>query len=234
MPTFTAQQLIDRAKAAADMHDDFVTPEQWLAWLRVEVVDLELFIARQGYVLRETMFPITANGAETYSIPGVMAIVGVYHDDNGHLRRLRSADPFTRMRQIGTPALYKGPAREFYAAAGANDGISLSFYPRPDTGNYVVWYIAHPEGPDAVNDTVTYPLGWEERIVLRLAKRALAKEETANRHINEHLIEVDRHIEEAVWSRLLAQNPAVRNVDKVERDRADFTRWPAASEWFFP
>src|SRR5689334_13387150 len=100
MPTFTVQQIIDRAKAAADMHDDFVTDAQWMAWLNVEVPALESYLARSGYVLRETIFTYVVDSLGLASVPSVLAIVGVYRNVSGRLARLRSADPLTRIRQF--------------------------------------------------------------------------------------------------------------------------------------
>jgi hypothetical protein len=233
VPTFTVQALIDRAKAAADMHDDFVTDAQWIAWLNVEVPALETYLARAGYVLRESFHSFDANSSPTgYVIPTPLAIVGVYHvtDSVGRLRRLRAADPLVRMRQF--PGLVDaGDATEFYAQS-AGDNVVLYLYPAPSSGTYVTFYVPAPATLTTVASTVSYPLGWEERLVLRLARRARMKEETGTSEIDAALREVDQQIDEAVWSRLLAQTPAVRNVDAVERDSLD--RWPPVSSWFFP
>jgi hypothetical protein len=227
MPTFTAQQIIDRAKAAADMHDDFVTDAQWLAWLNVEVPALEVYLARSGYVLRESFLFLTGNPT-TIATP--VAIVGVYRNDNGRLVRLRAADPLTRMRQL--TAVDTGDATEFYAAANGDD-IDVYLYPVPSSfGAYMAWVITAPARLVVTSDTLQYPLGWEERLVLRLARRARLKEETDTSALDAALKEVDQQIDEAVWSRLLAQTPSVRNVDRVERDSTSI--WPPVSSWFFP
>jgi len=237
VPTFTVQQIIDRAKAAADMHDDFVTDAQWMAWLNVEVPALESYLARAGYVLRESVFTYTADSLGFAQVPSVLAIVGVYRSDQGRLVRLRAADIQTRMRQYNGLGSVPdtGDATEFFATP-VGDDVALYLYPRPaaGSGTYYVWYIPAPATLANVAGTVSYPLGWEERLVLRLARRALAKEETGTSALDSQLAEVDRQIDEMVWSRLLAQTPAVRNVDRVERAEMGFGRWPAVSEWFFP
>jgi hypothetical protein len=236
MPTFTAQQIIDRAKAAADMHDTFVTPTQWMQWLTVEVAALEVMVARLGYVLKESVQTIPATGAATYTVgtTGVLAIVGVYREVNGRLRRLRTSNPVTRMRQF-TSAVDVGDAREFYATANAgNDNLTIGLYPRPSSGNYFAWFIPAPATISLVSDTITYPLGWEERLVLRLAINARDKEESDTSSLVRRLNAVDQVIEEAVWSRLMAQSPCIRNSDYDDMESPDNLRWPDVSDWYFP
>lgn len=232
MAAFTAQVLIDRAKAAADMHDDFVTPTQWYRWMTVEVADLDVFIARSGYVYNEVAEVITANGNAVYTVPNVLAIIGVYHvDENtGKYTRLRAADPFTRQMQA-PPATVTGTARYFHTSGSSEEAVFVSFYPRPTSGTYYVWYIPAPALIDGPTDQVVYPLSWEELIVLRLARRARMKEETDTSAIDQEIMHRQKKIEEAIWSRLLANSPAVRNVDRVERDSPG--TWPAPSEWVF-
>lgn len=228
MATFTGQQLVDRAAAVGDFEGSFVTPAQWLAWLNHRHVALQVRIARLGWVLEETTTPVAVTGAQSYSLGAEpLAVVGVYHvGPSGRLRRLRLVDPLVRARFSGE--FPTGDAREAYLfRSGGN--FNLAFYPVPTSGTYQVVTIAHPAALGSLSATVSYPAGWEEWLVLSLARLARVKEETTTSDLDRLLAEVDREIERAVWTRQLASCPAVRNVDDVERPGL-----PPPGEWFFP
>lgn len=244
MPAVTTLQLMNRAQNAANMHDGFVDPDMWMTWATEELADLEGMIARWGYVLREDFVDLTATGAISYTptltglYPGILAIVAVYqvHTD-GRLRRIPSGDPGTRARQ--TTPNHKGDAREFYARA-VGDNIEISFYPAPPSGTYRVFFIPHPPqlvlsgavaGTSATS--VNFPLSWERWIYLRMALKGRLREETDTSAIDRELSRAESAIESAVYSRLLGQVPAVRNVDDVERGWIDRVTWPPVSQWIF-
>lgn len=232
MPTFTVLELVDRAKAAADMLDDFVTPAQWEAWVAVERMSLERLIMQAGYVLTEAVVTINANGATSYPLTGggdLLAILAVYEVVDGRYRRIRSDDIFDG--KAGRDTADTGFASRFRVKQGAPGELEIAFYPRPTTGTFHVVYIPAPEAA-GLNDPVSYPLGWEERIVLGLARRALAKEETVNPSIEAEIRRIEEHIEETAWNRMYASSGArVRNVDKVERNWFDSPEVPARDYW---
>ena len=237
MPNYTAQVLIERAQAAADMHDDFVTQTQWLRWATVENDALAVKVAQLGYVLNESFTDITITGADSYPIDEPLAVVGVYEiTTNNLLRRVHSVNPFDGHRQTTNTII--GPARQFSfrrSTSSGNTTILMNMFPNPTSGTYRVYVIPHPAALTSVSGSVDYPLGWEERVVLGMARRALAKEESDTGPISEQIRQVDSDIEAAVWSRLLGDSPSVRNVDSVERGWISPYPypWPPVSEWHF-
>lgn len=236
----SVQTLIDRAKAAADMTDHFVTDAQWLLWVNVEHRALLYFLARSGYILRAESLDINVDGGGEYPLTQEpLAIIGVWEQrDDRRMRQLRYNNLVDGTRQMGDGAgPDRGPALEFNISWNGEDdpsaGYRINFWPEPDSGTYVVKYIANPAAL-TLTDSVNYPGGWEERIVLRLARRAIAKEEGDPRMIDSEIATVESWIQEAVWNQNLSSSPVVRNVDKVERGWVPMLPWPPpVSEWLF-
>lgn len=222
MPSYTGQELIERAMAAADMHDNFVTPPTWLQWASLERYALELFMARSGWPTDLETATITVDGTEDGDfalIDGeeapldVMAIVCVHQIQSDGLRRLTYSDTVTFLRQMpGTP-IHSGDAN-VYRVKRSSDSLIFNFFPNPDVGDqFLVTYIPMPARLTLTTDAVNYPMGWEERMVLGMARRALAKEESDTSEIRKQMAEMDQQIEELSWSRVMSESPKVRNVD---------------------
>jgi hypothetical protein len=248
MPAVTFSELRDRARSAADMHDsDFVSPTEWFRWANLEKYMLDVFVARNGIVLRQNTTTITIGTTTAllpgvYAIPDPLAIVAVYELVNDRYRRLRSAD--TIDDSLFPPVTPQGPAQRYRVVQGGTGNVDLELFPVPASGVYKVFTIvstpitqaADPDDPDDVSDQVNYPMGWEERIVLGMARRALAKEESPTTQIDAQMRTIDQHIEESAWDRLFAANQKVRNVDKVERGWyhwQDFPLVPTREYWYF-
>ena len=229
MPAFTVQQLIDRAAAIADMDGNFVRPEQWLAWYNVEVRALELFIARNGYV---TNLAETADNDSLYTIPisdSTLAILGVFEVRDGRYRALRFSNQVDMAR-----GLVNGDAQEYMAVMGdLDDGLVIDLFPKPTSGTYRALYLEGSAPAEALDDAANWPLGWEERLVLGMARKALVKEESDTRKIEQMMVEQDTIIEEFCWSRSLASAPQVRNVDRVQRGWSDTMPFGSYESWLW-
>lgn len=249
MPVTTTQSLIDRARAAADMRDNFVTPTQWMFWATQERLALDIFIARSGYALPGlTNFDLTVLGTEggAYLLnpsSGVMAVVCIHEMINNGFRRVRYLDAVAYMKQPpGTTTGAHSHARYFRAISSTtDDSITLNMYPEPSAGEvYRISYLPHPaalvlSSPGANQATqVVYPMGWEERIVLGMARRALIKEESDTSAIDSEIGMWDKRIEEAAWDKVMGESPVVRNSDVEVYGWNDRIIWPPyPNSWFW-
>lgn len=244
MPTTTVSSLIDRAKATSDMRDNFVTPAQWVAWGSQERLALDLFLARSGWALTLSDFNITVTGSEAgaYGVNptgGVMAIVCVYqYDTSGRIKMLERQDAVTYLRRV--PGYSGSPAGHgtYYRVLNSGDNLTLNIYPEPSAGEtYRVVYLAHPKklavsSPGTWEEiSVTYPMGWEERIVLGMARRALMKEESSTQAVDQEISLWESRIEEACWNRVLADAPSVRNSDFIHYGWTDRYSLPPFGLW---
>lgn len=222
---------------------DFVTPTDWFRWCNLEKYALDSYIARNGIILKENTVTITvgtttAVSAGAYELDDPLAIVGVFELLDGRWRRLRSSDAVDGAGRIGDTA---GQASVWRIIQATGSKLVIQFYPIPASGVYKVIKINSDPileapvvaDPSSGEDEVNYPLGWEERIVLGMAKRALAKEESPTSHIEAQLKTVDQLIEEMAWNRLFAANQKVRNVDKVERGWSEYPLIPSRELWHF-
>jgi hypothetical protein len=244
MPATTASELVDRAKAVSDMRDNFVTPTQWLYWASQERLALDLFLARSGWTLPLTDFEISVTGAEAgvFNVNptgGIMVVLCVYqYDSAGRFRLLKHNDSVSFLRRApgysGNPRGYS----TYYRFSWSGDNLVMNLYPEPSAGEtYRVVYVPHPKklvlsSPGAWEETsVAYPMGWEERIVLGMARRALIKEESSTSSVDSEIALWDARIEEACWDRVLSSSPSIRNADQLNYNWTDRYTLPPVGFW---
>lgn len=219
MPSVTVATLITRAAAAADMENNFVTPAQWIAWANTENKMLAVKLARLGYPFYQSDESLTMTGALQYTLTEPLSVLAVFWvEPDGAYRKLESQNPFTNQ---GLASRTSGEPWEYNVSRNSAGSLNFSFYPNPASGTVIVRIVPHPNEIDATTDAVNYPLNWEERIVLGMAQRALAKEETYNPLIERQIAEMDAHIEAAVWDYLMSDAPVVRDARQSKRA----TRW---------
>lgn len=240
MPTITTQTLINRARAISDMHDGFITDSEWMAWATQERLALDLFIARSGWTQNFSTLTITVTGSEsgvfTLSSP-VLAIVSV-HEKNaaGMVRPVEFNNVVDFYRQIDGSTQNTGHPK-YYRVKTSGDTVSINFWPTPVASYaFVVTYIPHPNTLDLIFGTnidanVTYPMGWEERIVLGMAKRALIKEESDFSAIQRLIQEIESQIEELCFAKVLSDTPSIRNIDLERRGWTDRLLFPPWQQW---
>lgn len=226
------------------MRDNFVTPAQWMYWASQERLALDLFLARSGWPLALSEFNITVTGSEAgvFSVNptnGVMAIVAVHQYDSRGVRLLRLKDSVSFLHQtVGNTSNPKGYSTT-YRVLWTGDNLTLNLYPEPaNAETYKVTYLAHPlrltldSSPSAgYANSVAYPMGWEERIVLGMARRALMKEESDTRAVDQEVALWESRIEEMAWNRVLSESPQVRNSDGVVYGWTDRYSLPPYSSW---
>lgn len=240
MPTILTAELVERAKAAADMHDNFVTLRQWLTWASLERMALDLLIARAGWTQAFATTTITVDGSEDGEFTpdttsGIMAIVAIHQVSPQGTRLLRTADPATFLRTL-PGGEQRGNATHFRARQD-EDTLILNFFPEPAAGEtYLVTYIPHPRRLTTADEvgydtSVSYPMGWEERIVLGMARRALEKEESDSTGIRLQITEMERQIEELIQSR--AGATSIINMDQVNYGWCDRVSYPPILDWWW-
>lgn len=234
MPTTQTQVLIDRARAASDMHDNFVTDAEWVYWATQERMALDLFLARSGWAIDFTTLPYTVTGLEAgvfdFGLTSVMAIVGIWESSSQGVRRLKYEDSVNFYRQTDGASPHTGHPSS-YRVRARNDGLLVNFWPTPTTGStLVVVYMAHPQAITLVG-SVSYPMGWEERIVLGMARRALEKEESDSTPILRQIREMDSQIEQLCWNRVMSESPSIRNVDLDTYGWTDRFHFPPWQSW---
>ncbi len=216
MPSTTLTLLAQRAAIAADMEDNFVSQDAWRYWANVENRNLAVKLAKMGFPWKMTDESITLTGANQYDKTEPLAIIAVFYvESDGSYTRLKATNPAQRQ---GTPNRLVGKPQEFTVFRNTNDQVSYRFYPNPSSGTVLVRQIDIPAtlvySAPAANEstTVTYPLNWEELIVLKMARRALAKEETINPFIEKQITEMENSIETACGDFLMSDAHVIRNV----------------------
>lgn len=238
MPATSVSEMIARAKAAADMEDSgFVTAAQWLRWLNLEHRMFSAWLARQGYANEIATVSHTADGTGAFAtaLEDPIAIIGVWELVGTRYRALRSGDAL-QYQANGTTT---GAASHYYLSDRADGSYNVVLFPRPTSGTYVAMYLPHPAAlvtgtPGAgEDDEVRYPLGLEERVVLGMARRALAKEESSTAEVTRQIRELDAHAEAVAWDRLSGAVQAVRNVDHRERGWSTGLVMPPPREWLW-
>ena len=236
MPTFSAQTLIDRAAAIADMHDSFVQPVTWLAWINQERLALEQFCARSGWILNRlvardfswSLFPYVYT--DTF-----MAVVGVWElDSSGRMRQLVHTNVIDIQRQDSATGPITGPATNWSVTLDNDaDFANFTLFPRPTSGTYRIIFLDVPTQMASTASNMTLPLGIEEWIVLKIARRALIKEDSDTAAIDRLISEEEQRIEEIGWAKAVGEVPAVRNSDIQNRAWSGQIVYPAPISWLW-
>ena len=227
MGTTTVPELIARAQAISDQEDNFVTRAQWLVWANLKKKELEVKAAQLGVPYHQYDETITLTGALEYTVSEPLAILGLYYvESDGRLRKLKYMDP-VQARRIGNGTA--GDPTRWWVRRNTDNDITILIQPVPTSGTLLLQCISYPKNlvydtPSGDNEaTVKYPLGWEEYIVLGMAERALAKEETVNPVLDRLIAECNAHIESSAGNYIMASVPTIRNVK--EENEGMFDPW---------
>lgn len=238
--------LIDRAKSAADIRDNFVTETEWLQWANQERKALEYLLARSGWTQNVSQITVSPDGTGSYILSSVpMVVLCVHESSTQGFRRLEHNNAIEFRRQADGGTIITGPATEFSftrtlsLAEPPGETIHMRLYPEPSSGTYIVTAIVQP--PELIVGTptagqsayVVYPMGWEEYVVLGMAKRALIKEESDFSAIERLQMQQAQDIERAVWGFAMGETPTIRNVDKQTRGWARGIDYPPVTGWIW-
>lgn len=237
MPNHSIESLIARAATMADMHDQFVLPEEWLSWFNAERKALTVLKARSNWLdgaLRTTSgtaipsFTVGTDAAGT----GPAAILGVWEvDASGKYRRLRRIDRSQAISMTGQT----GTAHSWSYSKDNNntdDGLfTIYLHPAPTSGTYITHYFSIPLDETLITDQVNLAWGEDERIVLGMAYRAKVKEEADTLALERMMAKWDAHVEEVAWMRAIADTPTVINRDFDQRGWTANLDLPPFASW---
>jgi len=239
MPLVTSAELVSRAVTMADMHDNFVTPSEWMYWATQERLSLDYLMARSGWVQSITEVSVTATGAGDYTLGEIpLAVVCVHESTSQGLRRLRYNNVVDFKKQVTGGTVINGPAVEFSLGldlTGTGD-LKINFFPEPSSGTYIVSMVASKlplalTAGAGFSTSVVYPMGWEERIVLGMSYRALVKEESDTKEIAGMIGRIEAEVERAVWSMVTSEPPQIRNVDTQTYGWDRDMYYPPSVQW---
>ena len=229
MAATTYTEMIDRAKAAADMHDGFPNNTTWLYWLNAELRKLWVKIVRGGYPISLSRVVTNSTGASSYLITEPMAIIGIYELVGGDKYYKVPIKPSWAQYRITTSA---HPREVYVTPAVATGQVTLNFYPTPPSGS--VFHTVVIAKPDKIvsgtpvageSNSVNLPFGWEERVVLGMAQRALAAEETINPSVDKETLAVTEQIDFQIHDYILRQANTAESMSDAPYEYPQYTDW---------
>lgn len=211
--------IMSRVRVAASMEDaapgaGTVTDATLLQWVNYEHRNLQAHFLRLGLVLSESSEDITLTGAATYAMTAdPMAILSVDLVEGDNLIPMRSSHTSSVYRYADN-STSAGWGNATYYRVQVNDTgtVTFKFYPNPSSGTVRVFYAPTPSTLTSAS-TVNYAQGWEELIVLRCARRCLAKIEAVNPALEAEVARVESTVDQGVLSRLAYSRPKIQDVD---------------------
>lgn len=239
----TTEEIVERAQLAADMHDGPFTPKQWMFRATQANIALSIFLARAGWTLNVKTQTVTVTGSEAGAFTlenEPLAIVAVHQiGTDGMLRRVKLNNAVDFLHQTLTGSQVGDPREYRVVWDQDNDDYTLNFFPTPNTGTqFLVSYIPAPLklviGTAAAGEanSVKYPLGYEEWIVLQIAIEARDTTEEDTDKLERRLTKLQNQIEESVWDKAFG-GATIRNVDEEERGWTKSLKYPPIDEWWF-
>lgn len=245
MASVQVTELITRVRDITDCNDDqFVTDAMILRWLNNARPRLDAMIARAGWVLNMASDGTDSgpsdlvNGAIEIN-DEVMAVVAVfeYFSDGSTRGPLRSTHPTWVSETTASASSHYFVDGPGITPSGVTTKTRVNLRPVPQAGDYLVYYI--PVGDQLVtgtpaadqDDEVNYPNGWEEWLVLEVARQVLAREETVNPAIEQRKLEIEKSVVQMAGDRLFAQGPKVRDVASQGTDQSSLLIEPWTWVW---
>lgn len=230
MPAVAYTEMIERAKQIADMGDGFPSTATWLFFLNSELKKLWVRLMRSGYPPDVTFESITATGAAQYNITEPAAVMAVYgYTTAGDYYNIPLKQRWEQT-QLPLARTSTYPHEAFIIPNHTTTGqIGITLTPAPTSGTFYLVCISKPNkivsGTPAVGESnsVYLPFGWEERVVLGMARQALAKEETINPALEVIIRECDEQIDFHVNGYLVGQSNKAANVN--DYPPTPYTNW---------
>ena len=208
------------------VHDDhaqtqgWITPELWLQFLNVEYRQIYRRMIRDSAV--DPAVSVETLTVPSENIPLAEAIVCVTRVDGNCQAVLRNTQQALGRLHVAL-SVEPGDAQGWSAQAAAS-GITVTLNPPPSDGEYRCYYVPKPKAlvltvadADTEQDAVELPSGYDDRLCLGAARRALIRARGASKALMDLIRETDEEISFASGSRLLTNQPKVKNTDWLNR-----------------
>lgn len=225
MALYSLEDIVDRARVYVD--DDhnaksWIKDPAWVAIVKAEYAQLYKRWLRSGIIvpaISETTFT-----GDTATLTGVLAIIGVAEVvDSNHYRFVDAAQPRVGQDSTWSDLLPDGPSAE-WTAIGSGDNLTVTLYPAPSNGTYIIRYIPVPTAPTSLASTLELPYTCDERLVLGVARRSHLKDSGASRLLDQLIFDADAELMFHAASKV--NGPRVRTPQRR-------TSWPQCYEWRF-
>lgn len=180
--SFTATELIDRAKRRVDMsgsNNNFITDSEWLDYLNASNAELRdiLYSAYGSYYNYTSSILTMVDGQSLYSLPNDfyrLLEVNVKDDENDWFSAYRFTSAERNVLRSSDDQDWSWPNNVFYRVEG---NTKIRFYPLPSGGEEVEIGYQPTTQILSLTGTVDGINGYEELIVTTMAMKAREKEE---------------------------------------------------------
>lgn len=185
--SFTATELIDRAKRRVDMsgsNNNFITDSEWLDYLNASNAELRdiLYSAYGSYYNYTSSILTMVDGQSLYSLPNDfyrLLEVNVKDDENDWFSAYRFTSAERNVLRSSDDQDWSWPNNVFYRVEG---NTNIRFYPLPSGGEEVEIGYQPTTQILSLTGTVDGINGYEELIVTTMAMKAREKEEEDTSH----------------------------------------------------
>jgi len=196
MASVQLSELRDRILFQADLEHEsnngpWVTTSRLNAYINWSRRRLDAYLARYDLQQDESSVDISPDGSTNYDLTAegasdYLAALGVYYlATNGNELWIPRHGGRDRPSNTGTNQ---------YARSYRIYGKKLEFNPVLSTGTYRLHYVPEPATLSDDTDTVDYPWGWEEWIVLQVSMKLRQKDETADDQLKRDFLELKAEI----------------------------------------
>ncbi len=213
---YLISDLINEARVLID--DDhtedtgWVKEARWVRWLNWEMRTLAERCLKMGLVRTPvTELDFTGPATTGAALSGVMEILNVVDPDGNELEAVQ---PDAGVAPFWDPVA-TGPARYWMATGGANT-LVVTLSPQ-DSRTYTVRYVPQTTYATAATDYVSVPQGFEERLVLGMARYALVKEGRVSVALERRLEQADATIAFSLFGKV--RGPVVRRLPRSSGPR---------------
>jgi hypothetical protein len=153
---------------------------------------------------------ISAGGADY--VPRVLALIGVAELQSDGCYRPLAPDTIYGRKPWRNTTL-EGCSFEYHCS-GAGDALTITLYPRDESGTYVVRYIQVPLAVTDTSATVELPHIADERLVLGALQRAGIKETVRTGLVSEAILRADYELTRESASRNKEEGMLIRRVSR--------------------